>query len=116
MKRLFLLVFALAFMVVGCGSGNNVDGAAAPMVITSEGVELYIYKSGSEINMRILNTNNYPVRIRHVIQYRGESTRSINLLEPDAEVSFRESSYFCHLSGFYVYAMDGILIGWIGVP
>lgn len=78
----------------------------------SEGVRLVgCLESNTEKTFGILsNGNPFSVRIREVKQYRGEMTRKIFVLPSGKTIRLDSLS---PVSGFYIYTMDGVMIGWI---
>jgi len=55
------------------------------------------------------NTNDHPVRIKHVYIFRGEETKWFKVLQPGQRIG--QSIY--HQYGFYILTMDGVEIGYI---
>jgi hypothetical protein len=104
LRAIASLMFSL--FVVGC-SEDAATRTNSSTVQTSEGVVLHGCGSGSGW---IQNTNVYPVRVRRVWRFRGEGTQSINQLAPGAKYVLSRISY---RHGFYIYLMDGVLVGWI---
>ncbi|MFH0780303.1 MAG: hypothetical protein V1928_05665 [Parcubacteria group bacterium] len=61
---------------------------------------------------RMVNRNDFPVRVRHVIQARAELTQSVFQLEPGERKFFQ---YVSPVDGFYIHSVkSGALLGWIG--
>jgi len=84
---------------------NLTEDRTKSVMQISEGVVLHGPKEG-----RLENTNEFPVRIRRVWQFHGERTLSINSLRAGATL---EIGYVSHQHGFYIYTMDGVLVGWL---
>lgn len=82
-------------------------------VQTSGGVVLYGCNSGGiseNVSGRISNTNAFPVRIRQVVQYNSEKTRSMYQIEPGTN---HQLAFIYVEQAFYIYTMDGGLVGYI---
>lgn len=103
-----ILVF-LMLAFTGCSDGADIT----PQTQASEGVVLYGCSNGwsNTKNAFLENTNSYPVRVRSVRQGPGEITLSIDRLEPG--VQFILMKGITEYNGFYIYTMDGALVGWI---
>ena len=129
MKKFFLLLTVL-FLVAGCSEEHKpiatsplADGdvvqkpmSASPSYkyygknCESEGV---VFLSSGEINY-LENTNSYPLRVRCVTQIKGETTNWIQLLAPSSMFQLPQHSYQNDfIDGFYIYDIQGVLIGWI---
>lgn len=111
MRTLFVLVVTMLLATMMGYSDRTSANAVTSTVLptqTSEGVVLH--GCTQQEKGWIENTNSYPVRVRRVWQYYGERTESINRLEPGAKLMLDKIS---HQHGFYIYTMDGVLVGWI---
>ncbi len=113
MKCLPSIIFvSILTMTSACSEKNNCESlpTAKIWVKTSEGVVLHGCGSGSIENAWLENTNPYPVRIRQVWQAGGETTISISLLKQGTKLNL---SSLRHQHGFYIYTIDGIMVGWL---
>lgn len=116
MKNLLAVVFVTLFaFMTGCSDGT--DGATTPPAkfqsLTSEGVVLYRNRGAGD--GWIENTNAYPVRIQRVWQENdwsrfGELTEAIDRLDAGEKLILSRLRY---KHGFYIYTMDGALVGWL---
>lgn len=105
MRALNAFVFnVLLTLMMGCSDGTSTQLPKQ----TSEGVILYGCNGSDGL---LENTNPYPVRVRRVWQGSyGEKTESIDMLAPGAKLSRNEVR---PSQGFYIYTMDGAMVGWI---
>lgn len=71
----------------------------------SAGVVIHGYTSPGWIQ----NTNPFPVRIKQVWIFRGETTQWIDVFQSGD----KQPQYISHQHGFYIYSLDGVEIGWI---
>jgi len=100
-------------IISACSDGSKDENTKKFEVWTKEsvGVILRAYEPSSPyLRGSLENTNAYPVRIRKVWQFQGETTKSVDLLEPGEKLSINKLS---HQHGFYIYTKDGVMIGWI---
>lgn len=57
----------------------------------------------------IENGNSFPVRVKGVWIFQGETTQWITEFAPGE----RQPMFVSHQNGFHVYTLDGVEIGWI---
>jgi hypothetical protein len=105
MKKTFfivLLILDCIFLSCCCG-GNSSDYQY--VVNQDAGVMVRGYCCDGYIQ----NLNDFPVIIKQVWQFRGETTQWIRKFNP----GFRKNQYISHQHGFYITDMDGKEIGFI---
>ena len=104
--KFYIKVF-LVVCLIGFGFSNeSMSQSSLRPSKSTEGVVLHGCYEGMA---RLENTNDYSVRIRRVWQAQGETTRSIDRLEPGGELTLTTIS---SQDGFYIYTMDGVMVGW----
>jgi hypothetical protein len=105
MRRLLAVLF-ICVLFVGCSASSSDE----LIVQTAEGVELH--GCGQQRGGWILNTNDYPVRVRRVVCFHfSEQTRSIDRLPASERLEFGD--VWLDNSAFHIYTMDGVLVGFI---
>ncbi len=116
-RTIFSSVFALAivlFLIIYSASLGEADDTSSfgasdvQFTRTSEGVILHF--SSTDCGAWLENTNTFPVRIRRVYQGEGETTQSITLVAPSQKIEVGSVGF---QDGFYVYTMDGVMVGWL---
>lgn len=109
MKKVLFFCFVVTLIVLF----NKEVLSATPKIERSEGVELYTcYMGNLQVKGWIKNTNKFSVRIQQVsiAKQSGETTKSIDLLKPNAKLIINDSAIY---RGLYIYTAEGIKIGWI---
>ncbi|HAM88450.1 MAG: hypothetical protein US83_C0004G0065 [Candidatus Falkowbacteria bacterium GW2011_GWC2_38_22] len=86
-----------------------------PYIVESEGVKITVPDILMKEDSWIENTNSFPIRIR-VVKFSGldvgEETLSISRLEPKEKRNFGKTIF---TRGYYIYTIDGIMIGWLRI-
>jgi hypothetical protein len=100
-----ILVVA-SLLLSACDMRNAED---KPENYNSESVEAGVIVHGYTSPGWIQNTNPYPVRVKEVWIFDGETTDWVETLQPGEKIP----SYISHQNGFHIYTMDGIEVGWI---
>lgn len=99
MKK-FLLLTMVGFFCLTCFQCNP-----GPAEVSSAGVVLYGWASDGWIK----NTKDFPVRIKQVWIFRGETTEWIEVFEPGQI----RHQFISHQHGFHIYNTNGVEIGWL---
>src|SRR3989344_9576628 len=106
-----VIILLVAYLIlkdeIRIASANVSDTSEVLPTVSSEGVVLHSTENGGWLE----NTNAYPIRVRHVRWVSAEITQSINRIGPGAKLSFK--IYNNRQYGFYIYTIDGVLVGWI---
>ena len=111
MRTLFVFVATtLLTTTMGCSDRTSANAVISTVLPTQTSEGVVLHGCTQQKQGWIENTNSYPVRVRRVWQYSGERTKSIDRLELDAKLTLDKIS---HQDGFYIYMMDGVLVGWI---
>jgi len=98
-----ILGFVCAFILLWAGC----DVGYKDVTICNAGITVHGYcKKGW-----IRNDNDFPVRIKQVWIFKGETTQWIKIFQP-GEIYHQ---YISHQHGWHVYTIDGVEIGWIRV-
>lgn len=102
--KLLIIFFCFIIIIVGLLEVNT-----PPKIETSETKNSGVIVHGWESDGWIENTNDFPVRIKEVWIYRGETTVWINIFLPNQKIE----QFISQQHGFHIYTLDGIEIGWI---
>lgn len=102
-EKISLCIFIL-LLLAGCKSRYEPTVEEAGII-----VEGFNRSMGYKPNGSITNMNNFPVRIRQVWIFKGETTQWVKVFEP-YETKIQSISY---QHGWHIYTLDGIEIGWL---
>jgi|GEM_PF-5670042 len=89
--------------------GDNTPSEKRPENLNSESVSAGVIVHGFCSPGWIKNVNPFPVRVKQVWIFQGETTKWVEVLQPNEEIPL----YVSHQHGFHVYSLDGVEIGWI---
>lgn len=102
-----IFVTILAIILSNCDGFKQPENK--PSYYNAESSSGGIVVHGYCVDGWIKNTNDFPVRVKNVWQFRGETTKWIHTFQP-GEI---KRQYISHQHGFYILTLDGIEIGWI---
>lgn len=103
LRRAFFSSFLVVMIFAGCiGEWESKHSNAKS---SSEGVVVH----GYDRHGRIENTNNFPVRVKKVWQFRGEETKWIKILNPGQSIP----DFVGHRNGYYIFSISGQELGFV---
>lgn len=110
----FWLMFLVAILLIGGIVAMGVHRDNHPLPPTAQQTNSESENSGVVVHGYacqgwIKNTNIFPVRIKGVFITSGEITTWVEVFQP-REV---KDGYINGQSGFHIYTLDGIEIGWV---
>lgn len=104
--RSVLLVIVISLSLIAC---DMRPADQRPENLNSESSSVGVIVHGYTSPGWIQNNNSYPVRIKRVWIFRGETTEWINVFQPGE----KRLQYISHQHGFHIYLLDGTEVGWI---
>jgi len=118
MKKLILAIILIAAVsiigLIGCEKNQCTHENQTVLIKTSGGVELYANPNTRQSSGRLENINDSPVLIREIFSRgHGEITVAFDTLNPGETLSI--ATIYHYSTVFYVYNIDGGLIGWLAV-
>src|SRR3989344_696157 len=107
--RIVLSVLCACLLLIACDSTSVKPGRERPENLSSESVSAGVIIHGYTSPGWIQNTNSFPVRIKQVWIFRGETTDWLDVFQPGE----KRPQYISHQHGFHIYSLEGAEIGWI---
>ncbi|MFA5070099.1 MAG: hypothetical protein WC528_02355 [Patescibacteria group bacterium] len=105
----FIAMLSLVALLLLTNSCQVKPASKDPEFLNSESAAAGIVVHGYCTSGWIKNTNSYPVRIKEVWIFKGETTDWIDVFQPGEQ----RPQYISGQHGFHIYTLDGIEVGWI---